>query len=203
MTLASYATLAGLGPTLTTGEAAAALRISTSAASRLLKDLATHGLARRVRHGLWVLGNEPVDPRTLAEDITRPYPAYVSFASALNFHQLIDQLPRDISLASLDRSKRVRTAMATFVVHHLPPDLFGGWVEEEEGIKVASPEKALFDLCYVSAAHGARQPRIPELELAKDFDRNEIARWLERIASPRLRTLTSRRIDYALRRALR
>lgn len=121
MTLASYATLAELGPTVTTGEAAAALRISTSAASRLLSDLATHGLARRVRHGLWVLGSEPVDPRRLAEEVTRPYPAYISFASALNFHQLIDQLPRDISVASLDRSKRVRTAMATFVVHHLRP----------------------------------------------------------------------------------
>ena len=202
MTLASYATLAGLGPTLTTGEAAAALRISTSAASRLLSDLATHGLARRVRHGLWSLGKGPVDPRTLVEDVTRPYPAYISFASALNFHQLIDQLPRDISVASLDRSKRVRTVMATFVVHHLPPDLFGGWVEED-GIKVASPEKALFDLCYVSAAHGSRQPRIPELELPKDFDRNETARWVERITSPRLRTLTSRGLDYALRRALR
>lgn len=202
MTLASYATLAGLGPTVTTAEAAAALRISTSAASRLLSGLATHGLARRVRPGLWVLGSEPVDPRSLAEEVTRPYPAYISFASALNFHQLIDQLPRDISVASLDRSKQVRTAMATFVVHHLPPDLFGGWVEEE-GIKVASPEKALFDLCYVSAAHGARQPRIPELELPKDFDRKEIARWRERIASQRLRTLTSRGLEYALRRALR
>lgn len=202
MTLASYATLAALGPTVTTGEAAAALRISTSAASRLLSDFATHGLARRVRHGLWVLGTEPIDPRRLAEEVTRPYPAYISFGSALNFHQLIDQLPRDITVASLDRSKRVRTALVTFVVHHLPPDLFGGWVEEE-GIKLATPEKALFDLCYVSAAHGARQPRIPELELPKDFDRGEMARWVERIASPRLRTLTSRGLQYALHRALR
>jgi predicted transcriptional regulator of viral defense system len=202
MTLASYATLAGLGPTLTTGEAAAALRISTSAASRLLSDLATHGLASRVRHGLWVLGNEAVDPRRLAEEVTRPYPAYISFGSALNFHQLIDQLPRDIAVASLDRSKRVRTALGTFVVHHLPPDLFGGWVEED-GIKVATPEKALFDLCYVSAAHGGRPPRIPELELPKTFDRADLDRWLDRVASPRLRTLTSRGLDYALGRALR
>lgn len=202
MTLASYATLAGLGPTLTTGEAAAALRISTSAASRLLSDLATHGLARRVRHGLWVLGTEPIDPRRLAEEVTRPYPAYISFASALNFHQLIDQLPRDISVASLDRSKQVRTAMGTFVVHHLPPDLFGGWVEED-GIKVASPEKALFDLCYVSAAHGARQRRIPELELPTDFDLAELDRWLKRVGSPRLRTLTSRGLEYAFARAVR
>ncbi len=202
MTLASYATLAGLGPTLTTGEAAAALRISTSSASRLMSDLATHGLARRGRHGLWVLGSEPVDPRRIADEVTRPYPAYVSFTSALNFHHLIDQLPRDISVASLDRSKRVRTATATFIVHHLPPDLFGGWVEED-GVKVANPEKALFDLCYVSAAHGGRSPRIPELELPKTFDRADLDRWLDRVASPRLRTLTSRGLDYALGRAIR
>ena len=48
--------------------------------------------------------NEAVDPRRLADEVTRPYPAYISFASTLNFHQLIDQLPRDIAVASLDRS---------------------------------------------------------------------------------------------------
>jgi predicted transcriptional regulator of viral defense system len=202
MTLASYATLSGLGPTLTTAEAAAALRISSSAASRLLRDLTTHGLARRVRHGTWILGSEPVDPLSLAEEVTRPYPAYVSFASALSFHQLIDQVPRDISIASLDRSKQVRTEMGTFVVHHLPPALFSGWADAQ-GIKVATPEKALFDICYVSAAYGRRQRRIPELDLPGNFDRTGLARWLDRIESPRLRTLTSRGLEAALRRALR
>jgi predicted transcriptional regulator of viral defense system len=177
MSLAAFATLSRLGPTITTGEAAAALRVSVSQASRLLRTLEARNLARHVRYGLWIVGTEPVDPLALVEEITRPYPAYVSFTSALNAHGMIDQVPRQISVASLDAAKRVRTALGTYVVHHLPPELFGGWIERD-GVKLARPEKALFDLAYVSAVHSGRARRIPELELPADFDRAELDRWL-------------------------
>jgi hypothetical protein len=111
-------------------------------------------------------------------------------------------MPRDISVASLESAKRVRTELGTYVIHHLPPALFGGW-DERDGVKLASPEKALFDLAYISAVHGARPPRTPELELQPGFDRAELDRWLSRIESPRVRTLTSRGLGYALGRAVR
>jgi predicted transcriptional regulator of viral defense system len=160
------------------------------------------GLARRVRYGLWIVGTDPVDPRALVEELTRPYPAYVSFASALSAHGMIDQVPREISVASLDSAKRVPTTLGTYAVHHLPPELFGGWIERD-GVKLALPEKALFDLAYISAVHRGRPRRVPELELPAGFDRDELERWLGRIASPRVRTLTSRGLRYALGRAVR
>jgi predicted transcriptional regulator of viral defense system len=202
MSLTSFATLDRLGPTVTTGEAAAALNVSVSQASRLLRSLEQEGLARHVRYGLWMLGTDPVDPRTLIEEVTRPYPAYVSFASALSVHGMIDQVPREISVASLDSAKRVTTELGSYAVHHLPPELFGGWVERD-GFKLARPEKALFDLAYVSAVHRGRSPRIPELDLPQGFDRQELDRWLSRIESTRARTLTSRGLRYALSRAVR
>jgi predicted transcriptional regulator of viral defense system len=202
MTLAAYATLSQLGPTLTTGEAAAALNVSVSQASRLLRNLEARNLARHVRYGLWVVGTHSVDPRTLVEDITRPYPSYVSFASALSAHGMIDQVPRDISVASLDSAKRVKTQFGTYAVHHLPPTLFGGWAERD-GVKLAKPEKALFDSAYVSAVHGGRPRRLPELELPHGFDRTELEGWLNRIEAPRVRTLTARGLRYALGRAIR
>jgi predicted transcriptional regulator of viral defense system len=202
MSLLSFAVLDRLGPSITTGEAAAALHVSVSQASRFLRSLEENGLARRVRYGLWIVGSDPVDPRALIEEITRPYPAYVSFTSALSAHGMIDQVPREISVASLDSAKRVTTELGTYAVHHLPPELFGGWVERA-GVKLARPEKALFDLAYVSAAHAGRPRRIPELELPADFDRAEVDRWLTHIESPRLRTLTSRGLRYALNRAVR
>ena len=94
MSLSSFAALSRLGPTVTTGEAAAALNISVSQASRLMRTLEAQELARHVRYGLWIVGPDAVDPRTLVEEITRPYPAYVSFTSALNAHGMIDQVPR-------------------------------------------------------------------------------------------------------------
>lgn len=202
MSLSSFATLDRLGPAVTTGEAAAALNVSVSQASRLLRSLEGKGLARHVRYGLWIVGSDPVDPRALIEEITRPYPAYVSFASALSAHGMIDQVPREISVASLDSAKRVKTELGTYAVHHLPPALFGGWIERD-GVKLAQPEKALFDLAYVSAVHTGRPRRIPELELPARFDRDEVDRWLARVESPRVRTLTSRGLRYALTRAVR
>lgn len=202
MTLSSFAALDRLGPAVTTGEAAAALNVSVSQASRLLRSLEEKGLARHVRYGLWTVGSNPVDPRVLIEEITRPYPAYLSFTSALSTHGMIDQVPREISVASLDNAKRVQTEVGTYAVHHLQPALFGGWTERDR-VKLARPEKALFDLAYVSAVHHARPRRIPELDLPSDFDRGELDRWLSRIESPRVRTLTSRGLRYALTRAVR
>jgi len=202
MSLASFATLTRLGRIVTTGEAAAALDVSVSQASRFLRTLEARDLARHVRYGLWIVGPGSVDPRTLIEDITRPYPAYVSFTSALNAHGMIDQAPREISVASLEGAKRVKTALGTYAIHRLPPALFGGW-DERDGVKLARPEKALFDLAYVSAVHGARRGRVPELELPAGFDRDSLAHWLSRVESPRLRTLTARGLRYAMARAIR
>lgn len=202
MSLASFAALARLGPTVTTGEAAAALNVSVSQASRLLRALEMRDLARRVRYGLWLVGATSIDPLALVEDITRPHPSYVSFASALSAHGMIDQVPREISVASLDSAKRVKTSLGTYSVHHLPPALFGGWTEQD-GVKLARPEKALFDWAYVSAVHAGRSRRLPELELPQDFDRSELDRWRSRIRAARVRTLTSRGLRYAVSRAVR
>jgi predicted transcriptional regulator of viral defense system len=199
--LATYTTLRRLGPVITTGEAAAALRTSVSSTSRMLRSLEENGLARRVRSGLWSLGPESPDPFVIAPELTRPHLAYVSFDSALNFHAMIDQIPREISVASLDRARRIVTTIGTFAIHHVPPALFGGWQETRRG-HVAGPEKAIFDLCYASAAHRGRTRHIPELELPAGFDPHLIEEWAKRVESPRVRTLTRRAIEYAMSRAV-
>jgi predicted transcriptional regulator of viral defense system len=192
---ATYARLRSLGSSIiTTAEATAALRISGSAASRALRTLEEHGLVRRLRYGLWSLDTAPIDPRRLAPEVTRPYPAYVSFESALSAHGMIDQLPRDVTLASLDRAKTVKTTLATFAVHHLPPELFGGF-ETRGGIPLATPEKALFDYYYVTHAHTRHRRRLPEVELPNGFSRRELRRWTNRIRSRRLRTQVAASLD--------
>jgi predicted transcriptional regulator of viral defense system len=198
---ATYATLRRIGArVLTTGEAAAALQTAESATSRSLATLARQGLMRRVRRGLWIVGDEPLDPGVLVAEITRPFPAYVSFASALAAHGAIDQIPRDITVASLAKSRRVRTPLATYVIHRIPPALFGGF-GVRDGVSLASVEKAIVDYFYVGAASGHPKRRLPELDLASDFRDDEVTRWIERIASARLRTIVRRSVDDALARA--
>ena len=198
---AIYATLRRLAvPVLTTEEAASALRTSSSAASRALRTLAAQGLVRRIRHGLWAVGPEPLDPRAVVTELTRPFPAYVSFQSALAARGAIDQIPHEISVASLAKPKRVETTIGTYLIHRLPPELFGGF-EEHDGVAVAMVEKAIFDYFYVACASGHPGRRLPELDLPADFSRKQADGWVERIRSPRLRTLVRVAVARALEHA--
>ena len=145
-----------------------------------------------MRRGLWSLDAE-LDPFALAPYLTAPFPAYVSTFSALAEHGMIEQIPGRVSLVSLDRARRIQTALGAFEVHHIAPELFGGFVEWRRGGSIAGPEKALFDLVYLRAAAGGRA-YLPELTLPEGFDRDALSGWGERIESPRLRTLVSRRL---------
>jgi len=199
----SYAELRRLGMrVLTTGEASAALRTSQSAASRSLRDLEAKGLVRRIRFGLWVVGDEPTNPHALVGELTRPFPAYVSFASALAAHGAIDQIPREITVASLGKARRIATNFGTYAVHRLPPELFGGF-DEHDGVSLASVEKAIFDYLYVAAASGHPHRRLPELDLPAGFSDTELTDWIVRIPSPRLRTLVRIAVASALEHAQR
>jgi predicted transcriptional regulator of viral defense system len=194
----AYSELQRLGqPIIETRAAAARLGASVSSASHILRSLEQAGLARRVRHGLWAL--EPgVDPFVAAPFLTAPFPAYVSFWSALDRHGMIEQIPRQVTVASLDRTRRVTTTMGTYSIHHLAPEVFGGYQGTEETGYLATPEKALFDTVYIRAPRGKRT-FFPELSLPEGFDDAELERWTERIPSQRVRTVVARGIEEAIR----
>jgi len=179
-----------------TREAAVRLGVSTSRASQLLHSLEKSGLVRRLRRGLWALRPD-VDPLSVPPYLTAPFPAYVSIWSALARHGMFEQVPRQIFVTSLDRTRRVTTASGTYSIHHLAPELFGGFDGSEEGGYLATPEKALFDTVYLRAPRGA-QILLPELELPDRFQEKKLNEWTNRIARPRLRTIVSRGLDKAL-----
>jgi len=181
---------------VTNREAAARWQTSPGTAARRLRRLEDAGLVRRLRRGLWAL-DPKVAPFVVAPYLTGPLPAYVSFFSALSRHGMIEQIPRQISVASLDRARRITTSIGTYEIHHLAPELFAGYEGSEETGYLAIPEKALFDSVYVRAAVGGRA-FFPELSLPSDFDDAKLREWTARIGSARLRTLVSRRFDEIL-----
>jgi predicted transcriptional regulator of viral defense system len=180
---------------ITTSEAAAVWQASGRTAGRRLEAMDEAGLVRRLRRGLWALDPD-IPPFAVAPFLTAPFPAYVSFWSAFARHQMIEQIPRQISVASLDRARTAITVVGNFEIHHLAPELFGGFEGSEASGYVATPEKALFDTVYVRAASGGRA-YFPELSLPAGFDDRELEKWTERIGSARLRTLVSRQLDEA------
>jgi hypothetical protein len=165
------------------------------AASKTLRRLATAGLARLARPGLWTI-REPVEALALAEHLTSPCPAYVSLQTALYRHGMIDQIPSMLYVVSLARSHRIRTSLGPFSVRRISPSFFGGFeVSVPSGAKIATPEKALLDICYLSAGRSRLFASLPELVLPPGFRRSAARSWISRIPSARLRTLVARRFE--------
>jgi predicted transcriptional regulator of viral defense system len=186
-------------PIVTTREAAARWRTEQGNAGRRLRSLEEAGLARRLRRGLWALDQE-LDPLAVAPYLTAPFPAYVSLWSALSRHGMIEQIPRQISVASLDRPRQIVTSAGTYEIHRIVPELFGGYEGSEKTGYLATPAKALFDTVYIRAAAGSRA-FFPELSIPPVFDEAQIDEWIGRVRSPRLRTLVARRLSDVLEQA--
>lgn len=184
---------------ITTREAAARWRAEQRTTGKRLQTLERAGLVRHLRRGLWSL-DPNLDPFVPPPFLTAPLPAYVSFWSALAHHGMIEQIPRQIWVASLARPRRITTSIGIYEVHQLAPELFAGFTGSEDRGYLAEPEKALFDTVYVRAAAGSRA-YFPELSLPPGFSRGRMKRWVKDIESPRLRTLVSRRLREALDKA--
>ena len=200
-TIDAYADLLKLGrPVIETGEAAARLSITVSHASHLLRSLERAGLVRRLQRGLWAMELNP-EPFSIPPYLTAPFPAYVSFFSALAQHGMIEQIPRQVSVASTAQTRRVLTTLGIYEIHHLAPELFDGYAGSPETGYVATPEKALFDAVYLRAPAGGRL-YLPELTLPEGFNADgQLQQWIVRIARPRLQTLVARGLDAILGKA--
>jgi predicted transcriptional regulator of viral defense system len=181
-------------PVVTTSDAAAALGLRIDAASQTLRRLGRSGLVFPLRRGLWAVDALP-DRLLLAEYVTVPYPAYVSLQSALYLRGMIEAIPQVIYVVSLGRTASVRVAGTAVSVHHVPPELFGGFDRDERtGVKVASAEKALFDMAYLSGTRTRLFRSVPEIVVPRGFKVADARSWVGQIRSARLRTLTANRL---------
>lgn len=187
-------------PVIRTSDAATALALSTSAASQMLRRLAAVGLIEGVRHGVWWIDGD-VDPLRLPEHLTAPLPSYLSLHTALHMRGVIEQIPEVIYVASLGRTERIATRVATFSMHHLSPEVFGGFETLASGVKLATAEKALFDFAYLSGGRSRLFTSLPELELPRRFSHAELRRFVAQIPSVRGRTLTSTKLAELLAHA--
>ncbi|MEO8840044.1 MAG: hypothetical protein ABI704_00645 [Kofleriaceae bacterium] len=198
----AYARLLDLGvATVETADVATALHVTTSAATKLLGRLAAAKLIVRLRSGLWLLARTAPDPYGLAESVTSPMPSYVSLQTALYLHGMIEQVPSVIYLASLARTQRIVTSVGVFSVHHLAPELFDGFEIRSDGTKLATPEKALFDVVYLSGGRSRLFAHLPELELPARFRRGRLRDWTGRITASRKRSMVETRLEAMLQRA--
>jgi predicted transcriptional regulator of viral defense system len=191
----AYARLLKLDlPVVRTSEVAAALRVSSKAANMVLVRLDRAGLASRIRKGIWKIGPGPIDRYAIVEQLTAPMPAYISLQSALYLRGMIEQIPGLVFVVSLAETGRISTAVGAYSVHHITPELFLGFETRKDGTKLATPEKALFDMAYLSGGRSRLFAHVPELELPPRFNDRKLRAWTLRIAAPRRRSMVESRL---------
>jgi hypothetical protein len=76
----------------------------------------------------------------------------------------------------------------------MPPALFGGYATADDGAKVATAEKALFDLLYLSPTRSRLFVSLPEMELPRSFRWREAAGWAKKIVGKSRRAFVEKKL---------
>jgi hypothetical protein len=109
---------------------------------------------------------------------------------------MISQIPAVIYCVSLARTRVYHTSVATISVRHVPGSLFFGFEETgRQRVRMASREKALLDVLYLSPARSRLFSALPELELPPRFRVNVARRMIRRIPSKGRRSLVKKRFE--------
>ena len=186
---------------VSSGEAALLLQVSLNAASKLMQRLSAAGAVTKLCRGLW--GVSPtIDPYELPEHLVAPFPAYVSLHSALHLHGMVEQIPPVIYCVTLGRTRRITTSLGTYSFHRVDARFFDGFdVVGERGVKLATPEKALADLCYLASTRLRLFSSLPELTLPRGFSSRRATAWLARVQNPKLQQAALDRLNAHLHTA--
>jgi predicted transcriptional regulator of viral defense system len=110
-------------------------------AARMVKN----GLAKRIMKGKFSLID---DDFAIASQLVTP--SYISLGSALLFHEIIQQVPKQIECVTTINTMRIEKY--GIIYHKIPELLFYGYKRVERGSSYAffaEPEKALIDGLYL------------------------------------------------------
>jgi predicted transcriptional regulator of viral defense system len=183
-----------------TRDAAARLRVKPGNAHMILTRLEREGFLIHLTRGRWGL-KDAISAFALPEALSAPEPAYVSLQSALFHHGLIEQVPAVTYAMTTGRTRRMNTPIGTVSFHRLPPELFSGFRVQDDGFKMATAEKALFDVIYLAPGRSRLFARLPELQIPRGFHWPHLHGYVRQVNSLSRRTFLSSRIKALEERA--
>jgi predicted transcriptional regulator of viral defense system len=128
------------------------------ALSRLVK----RGELQRLIKNIYIPKNKVVDLEAVAEQIDAG--SYLSFESALSRYGILSQIPYTITMATTKKSKIFTIGEQQIVYRKIKPELFGGYIIENN-LRLATPEKALLDMLYL-ISRGKVFMSLDELDLS-------------------------------------
>ena len=121
-------------------------------------------------------------------------PSYVSLHSALSHYGMIPEFVAHTTSVSTLKTARFINELGTFDYRHIKAELFWGYRSidsaSQRKILMASPEKALLDLLYLTPGLKSEddmlQLRLDEDYMASEFDLEQVRLYLDRFNSKAL-----------------
>ena len=127
------------------------------------------GVLIRIAKGIYAPYGTKIEVLKIANQIY--YPSYLSFESVLSKYGILSQVPYTLTFATPKKTKKMILDNVEVEFTKLSDKYYFGYVFEE-GINIASPEKALVDCLYL-VSKGKRSLNIDELYL-KNLDKEKL-----------------------------
>ncbi|MBP7796684.1 MAG: hypothetical protein KA059_07930 [Elusimicrobiales bacterium] len=175
-------------PIFTTAQIKTVSGKSLSTVSQGLSFLAGQNLISKVYHGIWKDNSCEISPYSLIPYLLPRQRAYVSFITALHLYGIIEQIPQNITVASVAHTKNIKTSIGNFLIHQIEPSFFTGFVwSKNNDFLIAEPEKALADCIYLSGYKKNQFLYLPEMHFSRKFSFKRTEEYLKKINNSRLR----------------
>ena len=166
-------------------DAARALGVSEASARLACHRYFKKGYLVRPKRDVYVLADKwkrLENPELYALANWLQVPSYVSFQTALSYHQATTQVQRDfIESAAVTRTKTLETGNITFRYMKLDRKLYFGF-KRAEGFFMAGPEKAFLDALYLMSLARYRLD-MSAVDLQK-FNRRKLKRMSHFFSKP-------------------
>ncbi|MBI5061015.1 MAG: hypothetical protein HZB67_01755, partial [Candidatus Aenigmarchaeota archaeon] len=151
----------------------AALLNKPGYARLVLHRLKTKGELISIKNGWWTFPDAL--PDAMACEISKP--CYLSFHSALSLHGLTTQMPRNIQLAVIRKTRKYKIFEMEVKEYKIKREQFNNF-SRNEGMIVASQEKAFADCLLIPRAC----PEIVLLEAIDKVDLDKVKQLITPIA---------------------
>jgi len=116
--------------------------------------------------------------------------SYVSLQSALAYHGMIPEYVAETTCVTTGRPLSIDSPLGRIGYRHVKRDVFFGYEQEVSGKQeayIASPEKALLDLFYLTpGSDDAAYTAELRLQASEQLDTDKMMRMAERFGAPRL-----------------
>ncbi|MFA4839898.1 MAG: hypothetical protein WC703_10540 [Candidatus Neomarinimicrobiota bacterium] len=120
--------------------------LTPSSVNVLLNRLVKQKELIRLTTNCYILPERNSDIPLIANQLV--FPSYLSFESALSLAGVLSQIPYTLTFATILKTKHIRLGDRKIEYRQIQSNLFQDYVQRSDGLWIAEPEKALFDLIY-------------------------------------------------------